>query len=325
MHLHRPTRSVRCLVTGAAGFIGSHLSERLLDLGHEVVGVDRFSDYYPRSYKDHNLERLRDEPRFRLVTDDLAAADLAPLLDGITVVFHQAAQAGVRASWGRSFESYVRDNVLATQRLLEAARDHATVRKVVCASSSSVYGDAHALPMLESSPTRPYSPYGVTKLAAEHLAELYRRNFGLPTASLRYFTVYGPRQRPDMAFHKFIEATLDGRPIDVFGDGTQTRDFTFISDIVEANILAAADEVLGVFNIGGGSRVTLRDVLVTLADVAGEVRTTERPREAGDVLDTWADVSAAAAFGYTPQVSLRDGLAAQTAWHRQRRTAAAAT
>jgi len=311
---------MRCLVTGAAGFVGSHLSERLIALGHEVVGVDRFSDYYPRSYKDANLAGLLQEPRFRLVVADLAEADLGPLLAGCEVVFHQAAQAGVRASWGQSFAGYVRDNVLASQRILEAARGHATVRKVVYASSSSVYGDAHALPMLEDSPTHPFSPYGVTKLAAEHLAELYRHNYGLETASLRYFTVYGPRQRPDMGFHKFIEATLGGGAINMFGDGEQTRDFTFVADIVEANIRAAADGVSGVFNIGGGSRVTLREVLATLAEVAGPVRINRLPREAGDVLDTWASVAAAQqAFDYAPMVSLRDGLAAQVAWHRQRR------
>jgi len=234
-------------------------------------------------------------------------------------VFHQAAQAGVRASWGHSFEAYLRDNVLSTQRLLEAVR-RSSVRKVVYASSSSVYGEAHELPMTEASPTQPFSPYGVTKLAAEHLAELYRHNFGLATASLRYFTVYGPRQRPDMAFHKFIEATLDGGAINVFGDGEQTRDFTFIADIVEANIAAAAEGVLGVFNIGGGSRVTLRDVLGTLAEVAGPVQQNRQEREAGDVLDTWASVAAAQqAWGYAPKVALREGLAAQVAWHRERR------
>jgi nucleoside-diphosphate-sugar epimerase len=312
---------MRCLVTGAAGFVGSSLSERLLDLGHEVVGVDRLSDYYPRHYKEDNLRRLRDEAKFTLVVDDLAQCELAPLLDGVEVVWHQAAQAGVRASWGHSFETYLRDNLLSTQRLLEACCKHATVRKVVYASSSSVYGEAHELPMTEASATHPFSPYGVTKLAAEHLAELYRHNFGLATASLRYFTVYGPRQRPDMAFHKFIEATLDGGEIKVFGDGLQTRDFTFISDIVEANVRAAGPEVLGVFNIGGGSRVTLRDVLATLGEVAGPVRMNQQPREAGDVLDTWADVSAAQrAMGYAPKVGLREGLAAQTAWHRERRT-----
>jgi nucleoside-diphosphate-sugar epimerase len=310
---------MRCLVTGAAGFIGSHLSERLIDLGHEVIGVDRFSDYYARAYKKANLERLRDEPRFRMIVKDLAECEIEPLLDDCEVVFHQAAQAGVRASWGDSFETYLRDNVLSTQRLLEAAR-RSGVRKVVVASSSSVYGEAHALPMVEASPTEPFSPYGVTKLAAERLAELYRHNFGLPTVSLRYFTVYGPRQRPDMAFHKFIESTLDGGEIKVFGDGQQTRDFTFVADIVEANLRAAADGVAGVFNVGGGSRVTLREVLATLAEVAGSVRVVSQGREAGDVRDTWADISAAAAaMRYAPRVALRQGLAAQVAWHLRRR------
>jgi nucleoside-diphosphate-sugar epimerase len=314
---------MRCLVTGAAGFVGSSLSERLLSLGHEVVGVDRFSDYYPRSYKEANLVRLRDEPRFALEVHDLAECAMEPLLEGIEVVFHQAAQAGVRASWGQSFETYLRDNLLSTQRLLEAVRGHKSVRKVVYASSSSVYGEAHELPMRETSATLPYSPYGVTKLAAEHLAELYRHNFGLATASLRYFTVYGPRQRPDMAFHKFIEATLDGRSIKVFGDGEQTRDFTFIADIVEANIAAAEDGVAGVFNIGGGSRVTLREVLATLSEVIGPLNIERQEREAGDVLDTWADVSrAAGVMGYAPQVALREGLTAQVAWHRERRARA---
>lgn len=311
---------MRCLVTGAAGFVGSHLSERLVALGYHVIGVDRFSDYYPRHYKDSNLLHLLDHARFRLVERDLASCDIAALLDGCEIVFHQAAQAGVRASWGKTFESYVQDNVLATQRLLEAARGHRTVRKVVYASSSSVYGDTQDLPMRETSATHPHSPYGVTKLAAEHLCELYRRNFGLSTASLRYFTVYGPRQRPDMAFHKFIEATLDGRSIPVFGDGEQTRDFTFIADIVEANVQAGLGDAAGVFNVGGGSRVTLNEVLQVMGELVGPVHIDRRPNEAGDVTHTWADTSAAqSAFGYAPQVSLREGLARQVAWHRSLR------
>lgn len=311
---------MRCLVTGAAGFVGSHLSERLLALGHDVVGVDRFSDYYPRHYKEANLARLYEDSRFRLAEHDLASCDIGALLDGCEVVFHQAAQAGVRASWGKTFESYVQDNVLATQRLLEAARGHRTVRKVVYASSSSVYGDTTELPMRETSATHPHSPYGVTKLAAEHLCELYRRNFGLSTASLRYFTVYGPRQRPDMAFHKFIEATLDGKSIPVFGDGEQTRDFTFIADIVEANVNVGLGNAEGVYNVGGGSRVTLNEVLRVIDELAGTVRIDRRPNEAGDVTHTWADTSAAQrAFGYAPQVSLREGLARQVAWHKGRR------
>ncbi len=313
---------MRCLVTGVAGFVGSSLAERLIADGHEVVGVDRFSDYYDRSFKDANLLRLRDESRFTLVIADLADCPLPPLLHGCEVVFHQAAQAGVRASWGQSFEVYLRDNLQSTQRLLEAVRNHETVRKVVYASSSSVYGDAHDLPMTEASATHPFSPYGVTKLAAEHLAELYRHNFGVETASLRYFTVYGPRQRPDMAFHRFIAATLAGRPIHLFGDGEQTRDFTFIADIVDANVRAAAPGVVGVYNIGGGSRVTMRQVLAMLGELIGTpVQVQEQAREAGDVRDTWADVSAAAAaFGYAPQTRLREGLAAQIAWHRNRST-----
>lgn len=311
---------MRCLVTGAAGFVGSHLSERLVALGHEVIGVDRFSDYYPRHYKDANVLRLHENSRFRLEERDLASCDIAALLDGCEVVFHQAAQAGVRASWGKTFESYVQDNVLATQRLLEGARGHRTVRKVVYASSSSVYGDTNDLPMRETSATHPHSPYGVTKLAAEHLCELYRRNFGLPTVSLRYFTVYGPRQRPDMAFHKFIEATLDGKSIPVFGDGLQTRDFTFIADIVEANVNSGLGNAQGVFNVGGGSRVTLNEVLGVMGELAGTVRIDPRPNEAGDVTHTWADTSAAQkAFEYAPRVSLRDGLALQVAWHKSLR------
>ncbi len=311
---------MRCLVTGAAGFVGSHLSERLVALGHEVVGVDRFSDYYPRYYKDSNLLQLHENSRFRLEERDLASCDITALLDGCEVVFHQAAQAGVRASWGKTFESYVQDNVLATQRILEAARGHRTVRKVVYASSSSVYGDTNDLPMRETSVTHPHSPYGVTKLAAEHLCELYRRNFGLSTASLRYFTVYGPRQRPDMAFHKFIEATLDGKSIPVFGDGLQTRDFTFIADIVEANVNAGLGNAQGVFNIGGGSRVTLNEVLDVMGELAGTIHIDRRPNEAGDVTHTWADTSAAQkAFEYAPRVALREGLALQVAWHKGRR------
>lgn len=311
---------MRCLVTGAAGFVGSHLSEALVSRGHEVIGVDRFSDYYPRPYKESNLARLRQEKAFQLVEADLASVDLKPLLAGVEVIFHQAAQAGVRASWGQSFESYLRDNVLSTQRLLEAAKGLGTLRKVVYASSSSVYGDTNDLPMRETSATAPHSPYGVTKLAAEHLCELYRKNFGIPSASLRYFTVYGPRQRPDMAFHKFIEATLSGKSIPVFGDGEQTRDFTFISDIVEANISAGLGQAEGVFNIGGGSRVTLNEVLSVIGELAGELRLDRRPREAGDVTHTWADVSRATnELGYAPKVSLRQGLQRQVEWHRARR------
>jgi nucleoside-diphosphate-sugar epimerase len=315
---------MRCLVTGVAGFIGSHLAERLLLRGDEVVGVDRFADYYPRAMKEKNLLTAHQSSRFSLVEADLARADLAGLVDGCEAIFHQAAQAGVRASWGASFADYVHDNVLGTQRLLEAAKA-AGVRKVVYASSSSVYGETPDLPMRETSLPRPFSPYGVTKLAAEHLCELYRHNFGLPTASLRYFTVYGPRQRPDMAFHRFIMAILAGETIPMFGDGQQTREFTFVSDIVEANLLAMADDKQGVFNVGGGSRVTLQQVLATLGDVMGLDPTYfDGPSHvdrlgtvAGDVRHTVADTTRAReVLGFAPKVGLRDGLLAQVAWQR---------
>ncbi len=308
---------MRCVVTGVAGFIGSHLAERLIAEGHHVVGVDCFTDYYERSRKEANLAGLRREPRFELVEADVAAAPLDGLVKGVDVVFHQAAQAGVRASWGTGFETYTHHNVLGTQRVLEAAKN-AGVRKVVYASSSSVYGDTDDLPMRETGRTAPYSPYGVTKLAGEHLAELYRHNFGVPTASLRYFTVYGPRQRPDMAFNKFIGAMLTGAALPLFGDGDQTRDFTFIADAVEANVRAGMGDAVGVFNIGGGSRVTVNEVLHTLAEIVGAKPNVDRQgKQAGDVRHTWADTTRAfEILGFSPRVRLREGLAAQVEWQR---------
>ena len=243
---------MRALITGVAGFIGSTLGEKLTSLGHEVVGVDCFTDYYARQRKEKNLTALRDEPAFSLVEADIVRTDLAKLLDGVDAVFHQAAQAGVRASWGTTFESYVHHNVLGTQMLLEAVKKAKHVKRLVYASSSSIYGDTDDLPMREHSLPKPYSPYGVTKLAAENLCELYRNNFGVSTVSLRYFTVYGPRQRPDMAFNKFIRNLLADQPLSIFGSGKQTRDFTFVDDIVDANIAAAVEpKASGIYNIGG--------------------------------------------------------------------------
>ncbi len=302
---------MRCLVTGVAGFVGSHLGERLISQGHEVVGVDCFTDYYPRSIKENNLASLRKQPRFTFLEADIGRIDLSSILQGVNVVYHQAAQAGVRASWGTTFESYTHHNVLSTQRLLEAVRHQKSVGRFVYASSSSVYGQTTDLPMRESSLPRPFSPYGVTKLAAEHLCELYRNNFGVSTVSLRYFTVYGPRQRPDMGFHKFIHAILSEQPVTVFGTGAQTRDFTFIDDIVSANVAAGElPGAEGVYNVGGGSRVTLEHVLETIAEIAGAPLTLKRIEEqAGDVLHTEADTSLARAkLGYAPKVSLREGL-----------------
>ncbi len=305
----------QALVTGAAGFVGSHLAEQLLEEGWQVVGVDCFTDYYARSIKEDNLAALRTHPRFAFVEADLVTCDLAPLLEGVQVIFHQAGQAGVRASWGAEFDHYVLNNIQSTQRLLEEVKGR-PLHRFVYASSSSIYGDVDDLPVTEGTLPRPISPYGVTKLAAEHLCTLYHINYGLPTVCLRYFTVYGPRQRPDMAFHKLIRAMLEEKPFPVYGDGLQTRDFTYVADIVQANIRAIDAPCGRVFNIGGGSRVTVNEVIATLEELTGKSARLERQnRQAGDVRHTWADTSAARnAFGFVPQVSLREGLAREVDW-----------
>jgi UDP-glucose 4-epimerase len=305
----------RVLVTGAAGFIGSTLCDRLLADGREVVGVDSFEDYYAREIKERNIAGARDHASFRLVEQDLLAADLPALLEGVDRVYHLAAQAGVRASWGTTFDIYTRNNVLATQQLLEACCA-AGVPKVVYASSSSVYGDQDELPLRESMVPRPRSPYGVTKLAGEHLCILYTVNRGLDTTSLRFFTVYGPRQRPDMAFNKFIRALTEGREIVMYGDGTQTRDFTFVDDIVEALVRAAGASPGGVMNVGGGHRVSLSEAVALLGEVVGVVpQVDRRPVEAGDVRDTWADVTLAQAeLAYAPRTALAEGLRREYEW-----------
>jgi UDP-glucose 4-epimerase len=265
------------------------------------------------------LRALRQYPAFEFTETDLVDTDIRPLLDGVDYAMHFAAQAGVRFSWGSEFEVYVRDNVLATQRLLEAAIG-TRIKKLLYASSSSVYGNAPDYPTTEQSPTRPVSPYGVTKLAGENLVLLYQHNYGLPVVCLRYFTAYGPRQRPDMAFHQFIRAALTNVPIGVFGDGTQTRDFTYVGDIVTANIAATvSSDVTGVFNIGGGHRLVLNEVLDTLSAVLGfHVEREIEPEQPGDVRDTSADTSRARrAFGYEPTTSLEKGLHAEVDWIRE--------
>jgi nucleoside-diphosphate-sugar epimerase len=318
--------SERCLVTGVAGFIGSHLAEALLREGYEVVGLDDFSDYYGREIKESNLLALRAQSQFHFVEADLCSADLALYLKGVDHVFHHAAQAGVRASWGEAFRVYVDDNVLATQRLLEACRG-STVQRFIYASSSSIYGDIADLPIRESSPMRPVSPYGVTKLAAEHLCYLYRANFGLPTVALRYFTVYGPRQRPDMAFHRFISAIDQGRPITIYGDGEQTRDFTFVGDAVQANIRVLRTDAVRdwhAWNIGGGSRVTVNQVVQLLEQIMGRpARLQHEGVQDGDVRHTWADTSAARKdLGFAPTTTLEEGLQAQVQWQLGQRSEA---
>jgi len=296
------------LVTGAAGFVGSHLCEYLLAQGDDVRAVDSFTEYYAAERKRQNLDGLRANGGFSFTDADLVEADLTALLDGVEVVYHLAGQPGVRPSWGRNFGTYVRQNIEATQRLLEAVRER-PIQKLVYASSSSVYGDAERLPTSESVQPRPVSPYGVTKLAAEHLCELYRANFGTPTASLRLFTVYGPRQRPDMAFSRLCVAAAQGTPFELFGDGTQTRDFTYVADVVRAMRDAAMSPWCGVANIGGGARVSMLDVIEIVRDLCGRLEIVHGDTQKGDVRHTGADTSvAASAFGYAPRVGITEGL-----------------
>ena len=307
---------MKALVTGAAGFVGSHLSDRLLERGHEVVGIDCFTDYYPRAVKESNLASPRARARFRFVESSLQDAPWPALLDGVSHVFHLAAQAGVRSSWGRDFALYTAANVDATQVLLEACRDR-PLERFVYASSSSVYGGRAALPMREDARPAPLSPYGVTKLAAEHLCMLYHENCGVPAVALRYFTVYGPRQRPDMAFHRFLSALLAERPIRLHGDGEQTRDFTFVEDAVAATVAAAERGAAGaVYNVGGGSRVSMNRAIEILARCAGRVPDVRRGApQKGDVRDTFADTDRARAdLGFAPRVPLEEGIHAECQW-----------
>lgn len=305
------------LVTGCAGFIGSHLAEKLIQQGYQVKGIDSFLDYYPRKIKENNLKDLLKSKNFSFIDGDILKTDLKNLLSDVEYIFHEAAQAGVRASWGRSFEIYTQNNILATQRLLESAKELPKLKKFVYASSSSVYGDTDILPMREDGILKPVSPYGVSKLAGEHLCYLYFKNFGIPTVSLRYFTVYGPRQRPDMAFNKFISAILQNKEIQIYGLGNQSRDFTFITDIVEATINAANIDVNGeVFNIGGASRLPLNEVINLIEEILCKpVKITYNHSQYGDVLHTWADISKAQKMlDYKPKVSLKEGLKEEIDW-----------
>ncbi len=320
---------MRVLVTGCAGFIGSWVSEALLRGGHEVLGVDCFVDFYPRHYKEANLRQLKEWTSFRFVEADISkvrAELLREWLSEYPFVSHQAAQAGVRSSWGRQFEGYTQHNILATQRLLEAARE-VSIRRFVFASSSSVYGQTDVFPLREDGPTLPVSPYGVTKLAGEHLARLYHLNYGVPTVTLRYFTVYGPRQRPDMAFYRLVRSLLLDEPFPLYGDGSQSRSFTYVSDVIQANLAALFVGVDGdtprflgqSINVGGGAQATLKEVITLAEELTGK-RARLRPAGAqkGDVDRTEADLTRARRWlGYEPRVALPEGLRAEAEWVRQ--------
>jgi len=309
------------LITGAAGFIGSHLAQGCLDRGYNVLGVDSFTSYYEPELKRANVAQMDEHPAWSFLEGDLVDLDLDSVLDGIEIVFHLAAQPGVRMSWGQTFGAYIDGNVTALQRLLEASRS-AALERFVFASSSSVYGDADRLPTNEETPLKPISPYGATKALGEHLCRLYHRSHALPIVMLRYFTVYGPRQRPDMAFNKLIRAALEHEDIIIYGDGGQTRDFTFVRDAVDGTIAAAADGHPGaVYNLGGGARTSMNDVLEMIAALTGEDLNVRRiDAQAGDARDTAADTSRARTqLGFAPSRSLYEGLSEQVAWHRGER------
>jgi len=311
---------MRALVTGVAGFLGSTLAETLRSSGFDVVGVDAFTPNYGAARKRANLEGLLRDPGFRFVEADLRNVALEPLLDGVTHVAHLAALPGVRSSWGDAFRAYAEHNIVVTQRLLDALRGR-TVERVAVASSSSVYGVPTRFPTPEDEPRRPISPYGVTKLATEALVHAYRHEQGLPAVALRYFTVYGPRQRPDMGFHRFFEACRRGEPVTIYGDGAQTRDFTFVEDAVSATVASLtrpAEEL--VYNVGGGHRVTLREVLDQIERLVGRpMQRRHIEPQHGDPRDTSADTRLARRdLGYEPRTALERGLERQWEWQRNR-------
>lgn len=312
---------MRVLVTGAAGFVGSHLTKRLRDDSHDVIGLDSFTDYYDVTLKRANADAAI-QAGVTFVEGDLNVVDLDAILDGVEAVFHLAGQPGVRSSWGEDFSTYTHCNIDATQRLLEASRRRPTLRRLVYASSSSVYGNAERYPTSERDRPQPISPYGVTKLAAEHLCSLYATCFGVPTVSLRYFTVYGPGQRPDMAFTRFADAVVRGDRITVYGSGEQTRDFTFVEDVVEANLLAATRDVPAgtVMNVAGGSHTSVNEVLQIFEELAGSQLSVARVEAvAGDARQTGGDTSAIRSLlGWQPRVSLREGIAQQFRWAAER-------
>jgi UDP-glucuronate 4-epimerase len=315
----------RYVVTGCAGFIGSHLTETLLARGDDVIGIDAFTDFYPRPLKERNVAAARSDRRFSLFEDDLVASGLEAVVSRADGVFHLAAQAGVRDSWGDSFSIYAKDNLIATQRVFEHAA--AAGVRVVFASSSSVYGDAESYPTHEDARPRPVSPYGVTKLACEQLAHAYATAAGLDVVCLRYFSVYGPRQRPDMAFARVLRSLTEGRPFPLLGSGAQVRDFTYVGDVVDASLAAMERAPPGaVYNVGGGTPAALVDAIELCEQLTGRTLVYEHRAVApGDAARTLADTGRIRSeIGWRPRTCLRDGLTAQADWHMRREIVLAA-
>lgn len=307
------------ILTGAAGFIGSNLTKKLLSQNFTILGIDNFSDYYSKKIKLNNISEFQDNKNFNLLEADLAELDLDNKLPNAPVIIHLAAQAGVRGSWGENFRVYVKDNVIATQRLLEFAKN-IKCRKFIFASSSSVYGDTDHLPMNEKlSIPKPVSPYGSTKLMCENLCEIYKKNFGLESMILRFFSVYGPGQRPDMAFFKLIKAGLTGEKFTLFGDGTQTRDFTFIDDITTGIIktLKFTQPVPSpVFNLGGGNQIDMLGIIkLVQEEFNDEIEVVKIDKQKGDVKNTLADINKSGdLLDYQPRINIEDGIKIQIDW-----------
>jgi nucleoside-diphosphate-sugar epimerase len=299
------------IVTGVAGFIGSSLAEKLLEKKIKVIGIDCFTDYYSKEIKIKNISNCIKNKNFSLIEEDLLKLDLGPIIRKSQFLFHEAAQPGVRASWGEQFGIYVKDNILATQKILEFAKESKTLEKIVMASSSSVYGDQEGVMTEDKTIPKPISPYGATKLASENLGLIYASNYNLPVTSLRYFTVYGPRQRPDMAFTRFIKSGLRNEPLTVYGDGNQKRDFTFIKDIVDANIsVIENNSQSNIINIGGGNVISVNKTIKIIEDIIGiDIQISHNNKEKGDVKETNADISKAKKIlGYRPKIDLKEGL-----------------
>ncbi|MDR6878741.1 NAD-dependent epimerase/dehydratase family protein [Bacillus sp. 3255] len=310
---------MKAIVTGVAGFIGSTLAQKLLSEGYSVTGIDSITDYYSAEIKTRNLLKNVGHPNFNFIDKCILELNWKELYEKHDYVFHLAGQPGVRASWGTTFTVYTKNNIEATQYMLQQAIGADRLKKFVFASTSSIYGDAEQFPTNEKMIPKPVSPYGVTKLAAENLCYLYYRNFNIPTVALRFFTVYGPGQRPDMAFQLIFSALKSDREFTIYGDGKQTRDFTFVEDIVQGNYLAALHGVPGeVYNLGGGTRVSMLDVINQVELITGKkLKLKFGDKQKGDARDTSADISKANNdLGYIPQVKLKEGLERQWEWNQ---------